>query len=67
LETALASAAFLAGSRATIADFSVAGMTTYFKAAAFPLESFPNIAGWCARIEALDSWRETLSPVWAAA
>jgi glutathione S-transferase len=66
LETALGSAAFLAGSQATIADFSVAGMTTYFEAAGFPLPSFPNIAGWYARIEALDSWRETRSPLWAA-
>jgi glutathione S-transferase len=66
LETALGSSAHLAGSRATIADFSVAGMTTYFKAAAFPFESFPNLSAWYARIEALESWRETLSPVWAA-
>lgn len=66
LETALGSAAFLTGPAVTIADFSVAGMTTYFKAAAFPFQSFPKISGWYARIEALESWRGTLSPVWAA-
>jgi glutathione S-transferase len=66
LEAALGTAAFLAGSQPTVADFSVAGMTTYFKAAAFPFQSFPNISGWYARIEALDSWRGTVSPVWAA-
>jgi glutathione S-transferase len=66
LESALGSAAFLTGPVATIADFSVAGMTTYFKAAAFPFQSFPKISGWYARIEALESWRGTLSPVWAA-
>jgi glutathione S-transferase len=65
LESALGSAVFLTGSQATIADFSVAGMTTYFRAAAFPFQSFPNISGWHARIEALESWRGTLSPVWA--
>jgi len=65
LESALGCAAFLAGSEATIADFSVAGMTTYFKAAAFPFQGFPKISGWYARIEALESWRGTLSPLWA--
>lgn len=65
LETALGAAEFLTGPKATIADFSIAGMTTYFKAAAFPFQSFPRIAGWHARMEALDSWRGTLSPVWA--
>ena len=65
LETALGCAAFLAGPAATIADFSVAGMTTYFKAAAFPFQRFPKISRWYDRIEALESWRETLSPVWA--
>ncbi len=66
LETALGSAAFLAGPKATIADFSVAGMMTYFRAANFPFPNFPMISGWYARIEAFESWRETLSPVWAA-
>ena len=65
LETALGSTAFLTGAAPTLADFSVAGMTTYFKAAAFPFQSFPNIAGWYARIEAFESWRGTQSPVWA--
>jgi glutathione S-transferase len=65
LESALGRAAFLAGPSATIADFSVAGMTTYFKAAAFPFQRFPKISGWYAQIEALESWRGTLSPVWA--
>src|SRR5258708_11705906 len=65
LESALSSAAFLTGPTATIADFSVAGMTTYFRAAAFPFQSFPNISGWHARIEALESWRGTLSRDWA--
>jgi len=65
LESALSSAAFLTGPKATIADFSVAGMTTYFKAAAFPFQGFPKISGWYARIGALESWRGTLSPLWA--
>jgi glutathione S-transferase len=65
LEAGLSANAFLAGSEPTIADFAVAGMTTYFRAAAFPSQRFPKIADWCARIESFDSWRGTLSPLWA--
>jgi glutathione S-transferase len=65
LETGLGAREFLAGPAATIADFSVAGMTTYFRAADFPFERFPKIAQWHARIESLDSWRGTQSPLWA--
>jgi glutathione S-transferase len=66
LETALGSAAFLTGPAPTIADFSVAGMMTYFKVADFPFPNFPMISSWYARIEAFESWRETKSSVWAA-
>jgi glutathione S-transferase len=65
LETGLSANAFLAGSTATIADFAVAGMTTYFRAADFPLQRFAKIADWLARIESLESWRGTQSPLWA--
>jgi glutathione S-transferase len=65
LEAGLSANAFLAGSEATIADFAVAGMTTYFRAAAFPFERFSKIAAWNARIESFDSWRGTQSPLWA--
>jgi len=65
LEAGLSANAFLAGSEATIADFAVAGMTTYFPAAAFPFERFRKIAAWNARIESFDSWRGTQSPLWA--
>ena len=67
LETGLRADAFLAGPAATIADFAVAGMTTYFKAANFPFQRFPKIADWYARIESLEAWRATQSPLWAAA
>jgi glutathione S-transferase len=65
LETGLAAAAFLTGPEPSIADFAVAGMTTYFRAAAFPFQRFPKIADWYARIESIDSWRGTQSPLWA--
>ncbi len=66
LEATLSSQSFLAGSDATIADFSVAGMTTYFRAAKFPFHAFPAVFRWCAQIEALESWRATATALWSA-
>jgi glutathione S-transferase len=65
LEAGLSANAFLAGAQATIADFAVAGMTTYFRVADFPFERFAKIADWYARIESFDSWRGTESPLWS--
>jgi glutathione S-transferase len=65
LETGLSANAFLTGAEPTIADFSVAGMTTYFRAAAFPFQRFPKIADWYGRLESLESWRGTESPLWS--
>ena len=65
LELGLSANAFLAGPAATIADFSVAGMTTYFRAAEFPFRRFPKIADWYARIESFEAWQATQSPLWA--
>lgn len=67
LETALRAEAFLTAAHPTIADFSVAGMCTYFRVAGFPFHDFPAISRWYVQIEALDSWRATQSPLWAAA
>jgi glutathione S-transferase len=65
LETTLSGDAFLTGSQATIADFSVAGMCTYLRVAAFPFHDFPAISRWYARIEGFDSWRATKVPPWS--
>jgi glutathione S-transferase len=64
VEGTLGADAFLTGAHATIADFSVAGMCTYFRLAGFPFHAFPAISRWYARIEALDSWRATESSLW---
>jgi glutathione S-transferase len=66
LQTTLSADAFLTGSHATIADFSVAGMCTYLRMAAFPFHAFPAISRWYARIEGFDSWRATQSALWSA-
>jgi len=57
---------FLTGETVTIADFSVAGMMTYFRAAHFPFRKTPSLSGWYARIEALDAWRSTETALWRA-
>jgi glutathione S-transferase len=64
LEAGLSGGAFLTGAEISIADFAVAGMTTYFRAAAFPFERYPKIADWYARLESFESWRGTQSPLW---
>jgi len=64
LEAALDAGPFLAGARLTLADFSVAGMLTYFRAARFPFAAHPRLRGWYERIEALESWRATADPLW---
>jgi glutathione S-transferase len=66
LESTLSSQSFLTGEDVTIADFSVAGMTTYFRAANFPFHAFSAVSRWLGRIEAHDSWRETATPLWSA-
>ena len=49
----------------TIADLSVAGMTTYFRHAGFPSIDWPTLSHRIARIESLDAWRASADPVWA--
>jgi glutathione S-transferase len=64
LDSALARGAFLCGGELTIADLSVAGMTTYFKHAEFPSSAWPNIAAWLTRIDALEAWKRSSDPLW---
>src|SRR5271167_3361192 len=66
LDTALSASSFLVGNEISIADFAVAGMTTYFPVAGFPFEKYPSFNEWYRRIEMLDAWRATREPLWAA-
>jgi glutathione S-transferase len=65
LEAQLAARRYLTGTELTLADFSVAGMTTYFCHARFPVDAFPNFSAWLARIEALDAWQASADPLWS--
>lgn len=59
LEGALQTQDFLAGSELSLADFSVAGMTMYFKAGAFPFARYPAITRWYQALNERPSWRLT--------
>jgi glutathione S-transferase len=54
----------LAGPAPTLADFSVAGMMTYARAARFPFDAYPHLAAWYERVEALDAWKATATAPW---
>jgi glutathione S-transferase len=65
LDIQLSDRPFLGGMELTIADFSIAGMMTYARACEFPFSTYPNIAKWYARIEALPAWQKTAVSPWA--
>lgn len=64
LESELACHEYVAGERLSIADFSVAGMTTYFGAARFPAHLYPAISGWMQRMLSLRAWAATAVAPW---
>jgi glutathione S-transferase len=64
LDDQLRDRAFLAGEELTLADFSVAGMLTYARAASFPFDRWPNVAAWYARLEALEAWSASAVEPW---
>ena len=65
LERHLSGSPFLVGPALTIADFSVAGMTTYFRPGGFPFARVPAISAWFGRVESLEAWRSTAAAPWA--
>ncbi|HEY1375131.1 MAG TPA: glutathione S-transferase family protein [Candidatus Binatia bacterium] len=54
---------YLVGDGLTLADFSVATMLVYAGPGRYPLENYPNIRSWYARISALDAWKKALPPM----
>jgi len=59
LEGTLTKRRFLAGDAPTLADFAVAAPMEYAVPAGFPLDDYPNINAWYARIDALPAWQES--------
>lgn len=59
LNTYLADRKFLVNDTLTLADFSVASNLTYAVPGRFPLDDYPHIRSWYARIEELPAWQKT--------
>ncbi|MBD2361374.1 MULTISPECIES: glutathione S-transferase family protein [unclassified Anabaena] len=59
LNNHLADREFLVNNTLTLADFSVASDLTYAVPGRFPLENYPHIQAWYARIEQLPAWQKT--------
>jgi glutathione S-transferase len=59
LENALAKRKFVVGSDVTLADYSLAAPLMYVKEAQLPVEGFPNLMAWYARIDALPAWQRS--------
>ena len=64
LDSVLQSSAFVCGPDLTVADFSIAGMTTYFTATKFPEHHYPGIAAWMQRMGTLPAWVNTAVAPW---
>jgi len=67
LERQLRGRTYLVREELTIADFSVAGMTTYFAVTAFPCARYPNVSQWLDRLSRVPAWTHTLADLWKPA
>lgn len=56
---------WLTGANISLADFSIAAMTTYFKVCEFPFHAYPNINRWYVAMNDLQSWKSTESQIWS--
>jgi glutathione S-transferase len=59
LNNHLANRDYLVGDNLTLADISIASHLMYTQPARIPLDDYPNIKRWFARIEALPAWQES--------
>ena len=64
LEVLLGKSPYLAGESLSLADFSVAAMTTYFRVCNFPADSYPAIQAWMDRLDGFTSWVSTRNPTY---
>lgn len=65
LESQLSTKPFINGDFLTIADYSIAGMTTYFEACKFPKNTYPSVQSWIERMDGITSWKSTLNALWS--
>jgi len=55
---------WILGSTFSLADFSIAAMTTYFQISCFPFETYKNIARWLDDLEKRPAWKNTQHDLW---
>lgn len=63
LDGHLAGRQWLVGDAVTLADYAVAAPLMYRERARLPLDGYPHLAAWFARVQQLPAWRDT-TPVW---
>lgn len=66
LEGHLRGRSYLVGEALSVADFAVAITLPYAQKARLPLEGFPEIRRWHARLNELEAWREPFPTLQAA-
>jgi len=59
LDRHVADRSWLAGERVTLADYAVAAPLIVSERARLPLEDYPHLLAWYARVQALPAWRNT--------
>lgn len=59
LEQHLGSQPYLVGTDVTLADYTVASMLAYAPACRMPLEQYPNLTAWLARLDQDAAWQAT--------
>lgn len=59
LDQHLAARPYLLGDALTLADFAVGAAFTYAPMANYPLDDFPNVKAWLARLDEIPAWSET--------
>jgi glutathione S-transferase len=60
LERALAESNWLGGDEPTLADFSAGAGLTYAEPIGLPLDEFPGVQAWNARLGELEGWRKSV-------
>jgi glutathione S-transferase len=63
LDKHLATRPWLAGDDVTLADYAAAAPLMYKEQARLPLDDYPHVLAWLARVQGLPAWQRTV-PAW---
>lgn len=64
LERHMANRTWAVGKTLTLADYSIVSTLMYRAATQLPLEAYPHVQAYVARVEATDAWKATEPPKW---